>query len=111
MESNIQETQDTPRGIVKNSPKSGREHYIPDVHEDLKPKFEKIFDSLDNAYVLYKKYAAAGGFFISKATEYYTDPKGEKNLKYLVCSKKGVNKPKKVDTLEDSYKQKIYSVY
>ncbi|KAD5802416.1 hypothetical protein E3N88_13776 [Mikania micrantha] len=93
-------------GIESVSPNSGKRLYIPDVEDGVKPKFGMIFKTLDDAYIFYTKYAAVGGFAVRKGTE-YSDSRGVKKLKYYVCSKEGINKMKKVDTLDESYKQKI----
>ncbi|KAK9073289.1 hypothetical protein SSX86_007613 [Deinandra increscens subsp. villosa] len=92
-------------GIEVTSPNSGEKFYIPDVPVKNKPYEGTLFVSLDHALKYYQYYARLSGFSVRKSTERY-DQFGVSTQKQFVCSQEGFNKKKKVDTLNDTAKQK-----
>ncbi|XP_021985333.1 protein FAR1-RELATED SEQUENCE 5-like [Helianthus annuus] len=59
-----------PVGNVQVSPNSGRRTFIPDVDDLIKPQMYMLFNSLENAFLFYQRYAKAGGFTVRKGTQY-----------------------------------------
>ncbi|XP_021992543.1 protein FAR1-RELATED SEQUENCE 5-like [Helianthus annuus] len=55
-----------PVGNVQVSPNSGRRTFIPDVDDLIKPQMHMTFNSLENAFLFYQRYAKAGGFTARK---------------------------------------------
>ncbi|KAJ0616041.1 hypothetical protein HanIR_Chr02g0086121 [Helianthus annuus] len=53
-----------PVGKLHVSPNSGKRTYLPEVDESLKPKDKMTFDTVNNAFLFYQKYAMASGCFI-----------------------------------------------
>ncbi|KAM0026515.1 putative transcription factor FAR family [Helianthus debilis subsp. tardiflorus] len=82
------------RGVRRVSPGTGKIFYTPDVSESLKPRVGMVFDSIDQAYGFYVKYAHASGFSVRKNTS-YNNSKGVLKLKYFTCSKEGFKIPNK----------------
>ncbi|XP_076929378.1 protein FAR1-RELATED SEQUENCE 5-like [Bidens hawaiensis] len=83
-----------------NHEADGTKQWIPDVPADEKPYVGLRFKSWDNAFNMYKAYAAKAGFDVRKSTSTWT--KGVISHKYIVCSKAGSPRCKDVDTLETS---------
>ncbi|KAJ0544815.1 hypothetical protein HanIR_Chr08g0342661 [Helianthus annuus] len=75
--------------------KTGSTFKIPVVRDDLTPKSGMIFGSLGYCYSLYLKYVTAAGFGVKKGTEKIND-KGEKHLKYYMCTRARHYKNKKL---------------
>lgn len=81
--------------------------WIPDVEEDLKPRVGKLFESIEEAYDFYNKYAYCAGFSVrSSSHKYKTWRSGERDneksncqrqivSKYYVCSREGEHCAKK----------------
>ncbi|KAK9071755.1 hypothetical protein SSX86_008184 [Deinandra increscens subsp. villosa] len=92
-------------GIEVTSPNSGVKYYIPDVPLKNKPYEGTLFVTLDHALNYYQYYARISGFSVRKSTERY-DRFGVSTQKQFVCSQEGFNKKNKVDTLNDTAKQK-----
>ncbi|XP_076930568.1 uncharacterized protein LOC143595439 [Bidens hawaiensis] len=83
-----------------NHEADGTKQWIPDVPADEKPYVGLRFKSWDDAFNMYKAYAAKAGFDVRKSTSTWT--KGVISHKYIVCSKAGSPRCKDVDTLETS---------
>ncbi|XP_022031669.1 protein FAR1-RELATED SEQUENCE 5-like [Helianthus annuus] len=64
------------------------------MSESLKPRVGMVFDSVDQAYGFYVKYAHASGFSVRKNTS-YNNTKGVLKLKHFTCSKEGFKIPNK----------------
>ncbi|KAK9062610.1 hypothetical protein SSX86_019798 [Deinandra increscens subsp. villosa] len=92
-------------GIEVTSPNSSTKHYIPDVPEKCKPYEGTLFGSLEHAFNYYQNYARLSSFSVRKSTVKY-DRFGVSTQKQYLCSQEGFNKKKKVDTLNDTAKQK-----
>ncbi|XP_035830052.1 protein FAR1-RELATED SEQUENCE 5-like [Helianthus annuus] len=67
---------------------------------------DMIFISLDDCYSMYVTYAKACGFSVRKGTG-KINAKGERHIKYYLCTRVGLYKDKKVDTLDPSQKERI----
>ncbi|KAJ0816898.1 putative transcription factor FAR family [Helianthus annuus] len=87
-------------------PKTGLSFIIPGVSEEIKPRMDMTFTSLDDCYSIYVTYAKACGFSIRKGTE-KINAKGVRYIKYYMCTRAGVYKDKKVDTLDPNQKERL----
>ncbi|XP_022027438.1 protein FAR1-RELATED SEQUENCE 5-like [Helianthus annuus] len=101
-----------PVGDVHVSPNSRRRTFIPDVDDSIKPQMHMMFDSLENAFLFYQRYAKAGGFTARKGTQ-YEPQKGVTHNKYFLCSKEGtkpfkaIYSTQEVGSSNDNSKTKI----
>ena len=90
----------------RHCPKTGLPFIIPDVSEELKPRKDMLFSSLDDCYSMYVKYAKECGFSVRKGTT-KTNSKGVLHIKYYLCTRSGLYKDKKVDTLDPNQKERV----
>ncbi|XP_021988872.1 protein FAR1-RELATED SEQUENCE 5-like [Helianthus annuus] len=90
-----------PVGNVQVSPNSGRRTFIPDVDDSIKPQMHMTFDSLENAFLFYQRYAKAGGFTARKGTQ-YEPRKGVIHNKWFLCSKEGTKPLKAIDSTQEA---------
>ena len=67
---------------------------------------DMVFSSLDDCYSMYVKYAKECGFSVRKGTT-KTNSKGVLHIKYFLCTRAGVYKDKKVDTLDPNKKERV----
>ncbi|XP_057546008.1 protein FAR-RED IMPAIRED RESPONSE 1-like [Amaranthus tricolor] len=81
----------TPRTITQVTP-NGSTLWIPHCEFDKKPSVGMTFENLEKALDFYGKYAEICGFDIRSSTSYKN--KGIFVLKYFVCSREGIIKPK-----------------
>ncbi|XP_035841569.1 protein FAR1-RELATED SEQUENCE 2-like [Helianthus annuus] len=65
-----------------------------------------VFSSLDDCYSMYVKYAKECGFSVRKGTT-KTNFKGVLHTKYYLCTRSGLYKDKKVDTLDPNQKERV----
>ncbi|XP_035832024.1 protein FAR1-RELATED SEQUENCE 5-like [Helianthus annuus] len=65
-----------------------------------------VFSSLDDCYSMYVKYAKECGFSVKKGTT-KTNSKGVLHIKYYLCTRSGLYKDKKVDTLDPNQKERV----
>ncbi|XP_022040195.1 protein FAR1-RELATED SEQUENCE 5-like [Helianthus annuus] len=99
-----------PLGKLHLSPNSGKKTYLPEVDESLKPKDKMTFDTVNNAFLFYQKYAMASGFTARKSSQYTHH--GVIKSKWFVCSKEGtkplkaIDTSKKIDTSNNGSKRK-----
>ncbi|XP_022024953.1 protein FAR1-RELATED SEQUENCE 5-like [Helianthus annuus] len=66
------------------------------------------FDSLENAYLFYQRYAKAGGFTARKGTQ-YEPRKGLIHNKWFVCSKEGTKPLKAIDSTQEAGSSNVNS--
>ncbi|XP_035830844.1 uncharacterized protein LOC110867120 [Helianthus annuus] len=97
-----------PVGNVQVSPNSGRRTFIPDVDDLIKPQMHMTFDSLENAFRFYQRYAKAGGFTARKGTQ-YEPRKGVIHNKWFVCSKEGTKPLKAIDSTQEAGSSNVNS--
>ncbi|XP_021980126.1 protein FAR-RED IMPAIRED RESPONSE 1-like [Helianthus annuus] len=67
---------------------------------------DMAFSSLDDCYSMYVKYAKECGFSVRKGTT-QTNSKGVLHIKYYLCTRSGLYKDKKVDTLDPTQKERL----
>ncbi|XP_035837206.1 protein FAR1-RELATED SEQUENCE 1-like [Helianthus annuus] len=67
---------------------------------------DMVFSSLDDCYSMYVKYAKECGFSVRKGTT-KTNSKGVLHIKYYLCTRSGLYKDKKVDTLDPNQKERV----
>ncbi|XP_022031081.1 protein FAR1-RELATED SEQUENCE 2-like [Helianthus annuus] len=67
---------------------------------------DMVFSSLDDCYSMYVKYAKECGFSVRKGTT-KTNSKGVLHIKYYLCTRSGLHKDKKVDTLDPNQKERV----
>ncbi|XP_022013683.1 protein FAR1-RELATED SEQUENCE 1-like [Helianthus annuus] len=67
---------------------------------------DMVFSSLDDCYSMYVKYAKECGFSVRKGTT-KTNSKGVLHIKYYLCTRSGLYKDKKVDTLDPNQKERL----
>ncbi|XP_022032940.1 protein FAR1-RELATED SEQUENCE 5-like [Helianthus annuus] len=89
-----------PVGNVHVSLNSGRRTFIPDVDDSIKPQMHMTFDSLENAFLFYQRYAKVGGFTARKGTQ-YEPRKGVLHNKWFLCSKEGTKPLKAIDSTQE----------
>ncbi|XP_022041840.1 protein FAR1-RELATED SEQUENCE 11-like [Helianthus annuus] len=87
-------------------PKTGLPFIIPDVSEEIKPTMDMVFSSLEDCYSMYVKYAKECGYSVRKVTT-KTNSKGVLHIKYYLCTRSGLYKDKKVDTLDPNQKEQL----
>ncbi|XP_057520976.1 protein FAR1-RELATED SEQUENCE 5-like [Amaranthus tricolor] len=90
-EKELSEGTQTPRTITQVTP-NGSTLWIPHCEFDKKPFVGMAFENLEKALDFYGKYAEICGFDIRSSTTY--KKKGIVFLKYFVCSREGIIKPK-----------------
>ncbi|XP_022040335.1 protein FAR-RED IMPAIRED RESPONSE 1-like [Helianthus annuus] len=90
----------------RHSHKTGLPFIIPDVSEELKPRKDMVFSSLDDCYSMYVKYAKECGFSDRKGTT-KRNSKGVLHIEYFLCTRVVVYKDKKVDTLDPNQKERV----
>ncbi|KAD7477614.1 hypothetical protein E3N88_00750 [Mikania micrantha] len=73
--------------------------YTPNVGSPSKPRVGMVFNTLDEAFIFYQKYAKLAGFTVRKTTQ--SSIHGIVTKKYFVCSKEGKKASQKTDTLND----------
>ncbi|XP_022003885.1 protein FAR1-RELATED SEQUENCE 5-like [Helianthus annuus] len=67
---------------------------------------DMVFSSLDDCNSMYVKYAKECGFSVRKGTT-KTKSKGVLHIKYYLCTRSGLYKDKKVDTLDPNQKERV----
>ena len=82
------------------SPRSGKVSYIPVSNSSNKPVVGMVFDSVDNAFLFYEKYALSNGFSIRKHTKSVAND--GTCLRYFVCFKQRFKRRQGFDTLSGS---------
>ncbi|XP_022019162.2 protein FAR1-RELATED SEQUENCE 5-like [Helianthus annuus] len=92
------------------SPNSGKRTYLPEVDDSLKSKDKMTFDTVNNAFLFYQKYAMASGFTARKSSQYMLH--GVIKSKWFVYSKEGtkpfkaMDSSKEIDTSNNGSKRK-----
>ncbi|MFS7924355.1 putative transcription factor FAR family [Helianthus anomalus] len=74
----------------------------------IKPQMHMTFDSLENAFLFYQRYAKAGGFTARKGTQ-YEPRKGVILNKWFVCSKEGTKPLKAIDSTQEAGSSNVNS--
>ena len=84
--------------LVEESP-CGTKYFIPNVEDSLKPKLGDLFDSVESAEKMYRRYAEHAGFDVRLSNK-KENKDGKITARYFVCSKEGNPPSKMYDSLD-----------